>query len=265
MVRKRVVFLGSRPLGKFALEYARNCPGVDVIGKVVLPNLEGCYWTEDPNQVSEVPVLTIDDLCQVEFDIGFSVNYWQIVPKDILGVASAGFFNVHQSYNLMYRGRYTNTFAILNARRLNIWRHGATLHRMTERLDDGEIVGSLQCDIREDDTALSLFERVGNLSKELIEKFFPRIVENNFVGTAPSKFSLLYKKKDLIDKEVDTSSASIDIYDKVRALDFPPFEPAYVMLGGERNYLTIREQDGRELFCAVDARRKVWIKKQPVG
>lgn len=265
MARKRLVFLGSRPLGKYALQHVLDDPDVEVIGKVVLPTLEGCYWNEDPNQVPEVPTLAIEDLRETEFDIGFSVNYWRIVPKEILSVARTGFFNVHHSHNLMYRGRYINTFAILNARRLNIWRHGATLHRMTEQVDDGEIVGSLQCKIREDDTALSLFERVERLSKELIEKFFPRIVENDYAGTAPSAFSLLYRKKDLIDKEVDADSTPIDIYDKVRALDFPPFEPAYVMVGGEKSYLTIREQDGWKLFCAVDAERKIWIKKQPIG
>lgn len=263
MTRKRLVFLGSRPLGKFALRYLMEQPDVDLIGKVVLPNLDGCYWKEDPNQISEVPSLELDDLHQFEFDIGLSVNYWRKVPEDVLNIARVGFFNVHHSHNLMYRGRYINTFAILNARRLNIWRHGATLHRMTKDIDVGEIVGSIECEILENDTAISLFNRVERVSKNVITKFFPNILENKFTGEAPPDSSLLFRKRDMIDKEVDASSPPIDIFDKVRSLDFPPFEPAYAMLDGEKKYLTIREEEGCELFRAVDSARSIWIKKPP--
>lgn len=261
MTSKRLVFLGSRPLGKFALQHLMEQPDVDLIGKVVLPNLDGCYWKEDPNQISDVPTLKFDDLHTLEFDIGLSVNYWRIVPENILNIAHVGFFNVHHSYNLMYRGRYINTFAILNARRLNIWHHGATLHRMTKDIDVGEIVGSIKCDILESDTAISLFNRVECVSKDVITKFFPNILENKFTGEAPSEFSLLFRKRDMIDKEVDVTSPPIEMFDKVRALDFPPFEPAYAILNGEKKYLTIREEEGCEVFRAVDSTRRIWIKK----
>ncbi|PSP61728.1 hypothetical protein BRC76_05465, partial [Halobacteriales archaeon QH_8_67_36] len=53
-----------------------------------------------------------------------------------------------------------------------------------------------------------------------------------------TKGSLDGEKAIPAERLVDDEVTQLAVYDKIRALDFPPFEPAYTELGGRRLYLT---------------------------
>ena len=100
----RVVFLGSRAIGKFALEFLSRRSDIDLVGKVVLDDYKDAYWTEDPSDLSWPLTLRYEELADIDFDLGISVNYWAVVKSPILERPKMGFFNIHHSHNLMYRG-----------------------------------------------------------------------------------------------------------------------------------------------------------------
>ena len=181
----KVLFLGSRPLGKLALELIMKQKGIEIVGVCVKDKYENSYWDADPSDITGFKRFSLEDLYSLDFDIAISVNYWKVVPKDLLEKPRLGFFNVHHSYNLTYRGLNIATQAILEARKQNQWFHGTTLHKMAETLDDGQIVASDSCELFETDTAFDLFKRVERLSSKMMTTWLPRILTQKIVCVEP--------------------------------------------------------------------------------
>ena len=255
----KVVFLGSRPLGKTALELLMSQKDAEIVGICVLETYKDSYWHSDPCDVPGLPRLSLDDLYDLDFDIGISVNYWNVIPNHLLTKPKLGFFNLHHSYNLTYRGLNISTHAILNARSRNQWYHGTTLHRMAEKLDAGEIVASKSCPILERDTALSLFTRVESISEEVMELWFPRLLTERIICAQPSNDYLYFSKSTLPSKDLTSVADNLELFDSVRAFTFPPYEPPYVMTDGRKRYLTTENNDNVSLYRSAGNNRNVYF------
>ena len=48
MKKVKVVFLGSRPLGHFALKFLENMESVEVVGVLVKEPASSAWWKDDP-------------------------------------------------------------------------------------------------------------------------------------------------------------------------------------------------------------------------
>ena len=97
--------------------------------------------------MSQVNSAIVDGICL------FSIINPQIIPASILenpNVLLA--LNYHDSPLPKYAGVSSTTWAILN----NEKSHGATLHKITPGIDDGDIVAQAIINIEKDETALSL-------------------------------------------------------------------------------------------------------------
>ena len=251
--------MGSRPLGKFALELLMKQDNIEIVGVCVLETYHDCYWESDPSDITEFRLLSLDDLYDLDFDIALSVNYWKVISATLLAKPRLGFYNIHHSYNLTYRGLNIATHAIIEARKRNQWYHGTTLHRMAERLDEGEIVASQSCGIAENETAFSLFKRVELLAEELIKTWFPRLLHQRIICAEPTKDYLYFSKADLPSKDLSSISTPLELFDLVRAFFFPPHELPYVLLNGRKRYLTIEKGQKRSLYLNAGRGRKVYV------
>ena len=239
MVRKtRVAFLGSRPLGKAVLQFLLSQSDVDVIGMLVRSRTPGDYWKEDPRDLDVRIFKDEAEMLPETFDLGISVNYWKILKEPVLSHPALGFVNVHHSYNLRLRGRICTTHAIVRARQDNVWHHGSTLHYMANQLDAGQIIASCACPILESDTALTLFQRVEAVSFEMLTEWLPRLWRERVIPYDPPSEFHEWKSTAVSDKEVNIESDALEVYDKVRAFDFPPLEAPYTYMEGRKVYLT---------------------------
>jgi methionyl-tRNA formyltransferase len=199
-------------------------------------------------------VVTIDDedeLLDHEMDYLLSVYYPNIIGPELLEHPDIAPLNLHQAELPRYRGSNVFSHAIMNARDDDHWQYGTTLHVMAEDVDAGDIVDREFAAITEDDTARSLYERVTEASVRLFERQLPRIVDQSVPedATPQSEFPgerYFYTKESLdgvkhIDRErllAEDEETQLEVYDTIRALDFPPFEPAYIELAGKRIRLT---------------------------
>nr|WP_305794628.1 formyltransferase family protein [Halomarina rubra] len=189
----------------------------------------------------------------LEYDVDYllSVYYPNILDGELLGHPERAALNLHQAELPRYRGSNVFSHSILNAREDDYWRHGTTLHVMAEEVDAGDVIGRNFVDITEDDTARTLYEKTRTASIDLFEEYLPHVVSGEIddMETAQSEFEgerYFYAKDSLADrKEIPAERlASSDhevqqeTYDLIRALDFPPFEPAYTTLDGHRIRLT---------------------------
>ena len=108
--------------------------------------------------------LWIEQIKNLQPDIIFSFYYRNMVGPDLLAIPPAGCLNLHGSLLPRYRGRCPVNWALIHGESQT----GVTLHYMTPKPDDGDIVGQKKVDINPEDTALTLHGRMTIAAKELL-------------------------------------------------------------------------------------------------
>ena len=255
-------FLGSHPLGEACLQRLHDHPDADVEVVVTYPADADNWWDGSVNDLARslgYDVLTIPEeqsLLEYEVDWLLSVYYPNILGEELLAHPEEGALNLHQAELPRYRGSNVFSHSIMNAREDDHWKHGTTLHFMAPEVDAGDVVDRRFATITEADTARSLYEKVREESVTLFEQRLPDVLSGAVqeMRTPQEEFDgerYFYPKSSLDGlKEIPVEALadperSVELYDRVRALDFPPHEPAWTVLGGEKLYLT---KEGYERF-----------------
>lgn len=246
-----VAHLGSRPLSHRCLRLMDEYPEVDVEAVVTYPPDHDGWWDGSLHDVAtELGYPTVDEADLFDYDVDYFVStlYFNILDGDLLAHATHGGLNLHQAELPRYRGSNTFSHAIMNARDDDYWQYGTTFHFMSEAVDEGDVVARNFVDIEETDTARSLYEKTEDASVELFVEMLPTVAsgEVHEMKTPQEEFpgERYFYAKDSLDGEkhipyemLSDPGRQTEAYDRIRALDFPPFEPAYTELNGERIYL----------------------------
>jgi methionyl-tRNA formyltransferase len=254
MNKIKVVFLGGRPLGKYSIDLLERLNNVEIVGCVTKEPSDNAWWEEEPYKyvTNNYPKLELENLENLEFDFGVSINYWKIIPSSIIHKPKLGFINLHHSYNLSYKGRDMTTHVIRNARKRNQFYHGTTLHYTDDGLDTGPVIASIACEILENDTSWTLFNKTEILGKELLDFWLPKLILSKASTTKPEINDELNFRKN-ITKEVNMNMSEIEMYDFVRSLEFNNlFEPAYVIVDNDKKHLTISKEFGQKIFIKIN-------------
>jgi len=101
----------------------------------------------------------LDGLCALQPDLLVVAAYGQILPQRILDVPRIAPLNVHASLLPAYRGAAPIAWAILRGET----RTGISIMRIVRRLDAGDVLLQLPAEIRSDDTAATLHDRLREL------------------------------------------------------------------------------------------------------
>lgn len=252
LIMVSVVLLGSRPLSKHCLDILHQTEDIIIKAVVTYPNSHEGWWDGSLYERAtslDIPIIDESDIIEYDVDYLISILYYNILDGKLLNHANIGGLNLHQAELPRYRGSNTFSHAIMNARKDNYWKYGTTFHFMTEKVDAGDIIARKFVDISEEDTARSLYEKTERASIKLFREMVPHIITGNVVEMKTPQDELGEKryhyKKDSLKSKKEISlnqfcdpDRSVDIYDKIRALDFPPFEPAYTRIGGHKIHLT---------------------------
>jgi methionyl-tRNA formyltransferase len=113
--------------------------------------------------------------CQPDFI--FSFYYRKLLCNAVLAAARRGALNLHGSLLPKYRGRCPVNWALIHGERES----GVTLHYMVEKPDRGDIVAQRAVPITDDDTALTLFNKLTDAAAVLMREVYPQLC----AGTAP--------------------------------------------------------------------------------
>jgi methionyl-tRNA formyltransferase len=157
-------------------------------------------------------------------DILLSLHYRNLIPKQILELAGLGAVNLHPSLLPNYRGTNSVSWVIINGETET----GFTFHRMDEKFDTGPILLQERIPIRPDDTAFSLFHRQIVRAMARLETVIDQVVKGDCGQVQPeggSYFPRALPHQGLID--TNWSSERIERF--IRAMYFPPLDPASVM------------------------------------
>ena len=241
----RIAFAASRDLSIEIIGWISNNKNkfnIQLVGGVA-PKFKG-WWDDKVAETYEnlhIPIYSsieemIDDS---QPQIVFSLNYWKIISSEYISKVDKGIINIHHSYKLRFRGRYSTSWAIVHARKDNNWIHGTTLHYVDSQLDNGSIIDSQCCKITEDDTAEILFERVENLAVDMFRNNFSNMLngENKFIE--PDSEFFYYGKDSNTNLELDFNSSIEEVYDFVRAWSFKDRPKPYFLFGNKKIELSI--------------------------
>jgi methionyl-tRNA formyltransferase len=169
-------------------------------------------------------------------DFLFSFYYRLMLKPALLAAVARGAYNLHGSLLPSYRGRVPVNWAVLHGERQT----GATLHRMVEKPDAGEIVAQQAVPILPDDTAQEVFDKVTVAAELCLDGILPALI----AGTAPHRPMDLtagsyFTGRKPEDGRIDWTRPAAEIHNLVRAVA-PPYPGAFSDLAAGRRLRILR-------------------------
>jgi methionyl-tRNA formyltransferase len=152
-------------------------------------------------------------------DFLFSFYFREMIQARFLDLPRLGAYNLHGSLLPHYRGRAPINWVLLKGESQT----GITLHAMTPKPDDGDILGQTRIPIAWDETALSLTERSAVAARELVRSVVPKLVDGSATripqrSLGPSSY---FGGRKPADGELDLHGPSRDAFNLVRAVADP--------------------------------------------
>lgn len=245
---KKVVFLGSKPIGYDCLKaliQQKATLSIEIVG--VLTNTKASIQQNTKHiptlcQQYDIPVYANlkEYLSIPEVDIAISVQYHQILRQIHIDKAQQLAVNLHMAPLPEYRGCNQFSFAILDQSPI----FGTTLHQMTTAVDGGDILFEDRFSIPTNCMVTELYQLTVQKSLALFKRHLIDLVSGNYTPIAQKELlekrstSYHYRHEIKNIKQLDWSWSAEKIQRHFRATYFPPFEPPYFMLDGEKVYLT---------------------------
>jgi methionyl-tRNA formyltransferase len=209
--------------------------GVDVALVVThRDNPKETIWFESVQKLAElhgIPTITPDNpnvpeveaqICALQPDFFFSFYYREMLKAPLLAIPKQGALNMHGSLLPKYRGRVPVNWAIIRDEKET----GATLHYMTEKPDNGDIVAQQSVPILPNDTAHEVFLKVTVATEMALNNVLPSLL----AGKAPAAKQDLSKGayfggRKAEDGIINWTHSALEIHNLVRAVA-PPYPGA---------------------------------------
>ena len=164
---------------------------------------------------------------KLKADIAIVVAYGLILPNQILSAPKFGCLNIHASLLPRWRGAAPIQRAIMEGDDET----GVCIMKMEEGLDTGPILSSRKIQIKENDNAKILSERLSLVGSKLIVEVLDALSE--FKACSQSATGVTYARKiEKSETKIDWSLPAKTINRKIRALS--PFPGAWTEINGER-------------------------------
>lgn len=186
----------------------------------------------------DIPVITPDNpntpdiverIRALQPDFFFSFYYREMLKRELLALPRQGALNMHGSLLPKYRGRVPVNWAIIKGETET----GATLHFMTEKPDNGDIVAQQAVPILPDDTALQVFQKVTVAAEMALHACLPDLLAGK-AQAIPQNLSqgAYFGGRRPEDGVIDWSKPAQEIHNLVRAVA-PPYPGASTRLMGK--------------------------------
>ena len=163
------------------------------------------------------------DVKKIKPDLLLVHSYSMIIKNDILKIPRLGGLNIHASLLPKYRGCNPIEWAIIN----NEKKTGVTLHKLTAKLDSGEILSQLNTSIKISETWKDINQKIIVLTEKILKKAARLIEQKKLNGVAQErKKATYYPRRKPSDAEINWSWSALKIYNFIRA-QVPPHHSAW--------------------------------------
>ena len=161
-------------------------------------------------------------------DLGLSVYYPRILSDEVIALPRQGAYNFHPSLLPRHRGCFSAPWAILEGDRET----GVTCHEMVAGVDEGRILCQAHLAVSPDETAFSLYYKLVDAAVGLIPEAVAKATRED-VALWPQELGGCYHRRELPYGGVIDPAWPADKIDRfIRAMHFPPHEPAKAQVGG---------------------------------
>ncbi|MBA3827618.1 MAG: hypothetical protein H0X33_01645 [Taibaiella sp.] len=239
---KKVVFLGSKPIGYHCFAYLLQTSAqlnVEVVGLLTHKRKEfgSEYDLKTLAAKYEIPVIdTLDTL--PDCDIIYSVQYHQILKPQHISKARQVAVNLHMAPLPEYRGSNQFSYAILDKKT----EFGTTIHKIDARIDHGDILFQKRFPIPDNCWVNDLYELTYNASLNLFKQTLSHIISANYTPLPQQALegkygtALHFRNEIGVLKEIDLTWEKEKIERHIRATYMPGFEPPYCIIDGKKIY-----------------------------
>ena len=227
-MNERIVFLGTPEFAANILEGLIKAQ-YNIVGVVSQPDKEvGRKRVLTPSAVKQMalkynlPVLTpakirkeYQEVLDLNPDLIICSAYGQIIPSELLNGPKYKCINTHGSLLPAYRGGAPIQRAIINGDKTT----GITIMYMNEKMDEGDILYQKEIDIDIHDTNTTLFNKLSDLSLQMLLEFLPKLFSGEFsaIKQDDSKATYAYN----LDKDIEHITFNDDVekvYNHIRGL-----------------------------------------------
>lgn len=183
------------------------------------------YAPEDINHP-----LWVNRIRDMRPDVIFSFFYRRMIKKPILDIPAKGCINLHGSLLPKYRGRVPLNWVVIAGETAS----GVTLHYMTEKPDNGDVIAQRRFAISENDTAKNVHEMAASEAGILLREALPQII----AGTNPrtpqddSQATYFHGRKP-VDGLIDWNKSAREVRNLVRGVT-KPYPGAFSFLLGKK-------------------------------
>jgi len=177
----------------------------------------------------------LEDLRSLKANLQIVVAF-RMLPKQVWSMPEYGTFNLHASLLPDYRGAAPINWAIINGEK----KTGVTTFFIDEKIDTGELILQEATEIKPEDTAGDLHDKLMALGAELVLKTVS-LIENNQVVTQKQPLDSKFKTADKINKEIckiNWEESAEKIYNHIRGLS--PFPAAWTILNNNEELIVIK-------------------------
>ena len=166
-------------------------------------------------------------------DLIFSFYYRRLIPNDIILSPRLGSYNLHGALLPKYRGQTCINWAVVNGEK----RTGATLHKMTAKADDGDIVAQYGFDIAFEDTAIDVFHKVSAVGAKIIRENLLKIESGIFESTKQDdRKATKFPRRRPDDGLLDFNKDAISLYNLIRGVTHP-FPGAFTYVNNQKLFI----------------------------
>lgn len=172
----------------------------------------------------------VDIIRNLSPDIIFSFYYRQMVGKEILAIPPKGCLNLHGSLLPRYRGRCPVNWVLIHGESET----GVSLHYMTPKPDDGDIVAQERIAVSYNDTARTLHHASTKATADLLSKALPLIKQGKAPRTPQDHSrSSYFGGRGPKDGEIDWNQTAEQVRNLVRAVT-SPYPGAFSFAGNRK-------------------------------
>lgn len=229
----KILFMGRKPVASQALEWLCERDDVKVVGVITDSHLSTSP-TRDIALKFGIDIMNREDVEKrirdglLNFDLGVSMLYWQKIRSVVINSAKKGVINFHPAPLPEFKGTAGYNLAILENHKS--W--AVTAHYVDEGFDTGATIELSWFDVdQEQETAQSLEKKAQPELLNQFKRIISRVLDSDdLLPTVPNKGGRYISRAEM--ESMKALTPEDDVARKIRAFWFPPYDGAFMMVGG---------------------------------
>lgn len=235
MNKVKVLFMGRKSVAGDSLKWLLSKECLEVVGVVTDSHLPQSICEDIAND-NGVPLFSFEEALEktnsgeLQFDLGLSMLFWRKLKEGLIHSPNLQTINFHPAPLPEYKGTAGYNLAILDG--LDEW--AMTAHYVDDEIDTGDIIALHRFPIcKNTETAKSLEKTSQKYLFKLFVQVVDRVLEERCVlPTTPNHGGRYISRAEMeAMKEIKEGD---DVPRKIRAFWFPPYDGAYITIGGNK-------------------------------